>query len=97
MAKAFDFVPYFILISKLHFYGVRSIELNLFKRYLFDPQGSVLGPLLFLMMTNEDSKCILFAGDTTFYTSDNNDHVLRNVAKHSLNQAAHWFQVNDFV
>ena len=30
--------------------------------------------------------CLLFADDTTFYTTGNDDHDLRNVAKHSLNQ-----------
>ena len=47
------------------------------------PQGSVLGPLLFIIYTNDlhksiTSKCIIFADDTTIYTAGRDVSLLCN-------------------
>ena len=64
------------------------------------PQGSVLGPLLFIIYTNDlpnclqYSKAILFADDTTVYSSSKNIQYLYKSANTDLQSLAEWFRAN---
>ena len=60
------------------------------------PQGSVLGPLLFLLYVNDlfeclhSSKAILFADDTTIYIKGSNIETLFNQLNNDLSQLSTW-------
>ena len=64
------------------------------------PQGSCLGPLLFLIFCNDIylnlvySTCILFADDTTVYSSGRNLQLLLCSLEHDLNILDDWFKAN---
>ena len=64
------------------------------------PQGSVLGPLLFILLTNDlahslqKCKSILFADDTTIYCTNKNVRVLTDSIKSDLAILVDWFHAN---
>ena len=64
------------------------------------PQGSCLGPLLFLIFTNdfylciENGSCLLFADDTSLYCSHNNIRYLKWSIEQDINRIMDWFKAN---
>ena len=64
------------------------------------PQGSCLGPLLFLLFTNDlylnidNWSAILFADDTTVYKSHRNTRYLKWCTEQDLIKISDWFKAN---
>ena len=64
------------------------------------PQGSCLGPLIFLIFTNdlnnqiENSNSILFADDTTLYKTHRNLNYLKWSLEDDLTRLSDWFKAN---
>ena len=64
------------------------------------PQGSVLGPLLFIIYSNDctyslkSCNCVLFADDTTIYQSHHDINILRKPVEEELSNLISWFKAN---
>jgi len=63
------------------------------------PQGSILGPLLYLLCVNDlplvsNFKTILFAGDTVLSLSANSMHKLTTKINQKLESGDNWLKYN---
>ena len=64
------------------------------------PQGSCLGPLIFLLFNNDlhrvikHSQVILFADDTTLYITDHSISRIKTNLEHDLKLLQDWFHAN---
>ena len=64
------------------------------------PQGSILGPLLFIIYCNDlpkalkSTKCILYADDTTIFYSSDDMNTLYNTMNSELELLSQWYMAN---
>jgi hypothetical protein len=88
------------LTNRLQFTSINGVNSSPSTMLTGVPQGSVLGPLLFLILINDlcnaSSKLftLLFADDTTLQFSSNDLNILYNTVNIELEKAAEWFKAN---
>ena len=87
------------LSEREQYVSINGVDSDTVKIVCGVPQGSVLGPLLFLIFINDlpqatDFLTLLFADDTTFQISDTETDSLFRNANFELEKASEWFKAN---
>ena len=87
------------LTDREQFVYIKGVESDTVKMTCGVPQGSVLGPLLFLLFINDlpnttEFLTMLFADDTTFQMSGIDLNILFENANVQLEKASTWFRAN---
>ena len=94
-----DFLMSFLKDRK-YFVSVNGYISDMKKSNIGVPQGSTLGPLLFLIYINDIVNCsnilkfILFADDTTVLFENSNINDLNNVLSQEIDKVMKWFSAN---
>jgi len=91
----------FVSINKLYNNTIYTSKSNYLDIDLGVPQGSVLGPVLFLlyindleMYLNNELSCTLYADDTSIILSDKDSSLLTTKCNLNLNKLVEWFNSN---
>ena len=88
------------LFGRKQFVNIGECSSDLIQISCCVPQGSVLGPKLFILYINNICnvskllKFISFADDNNILYSDSNVHNLISIINHELDQLYTWFSVN---
>ena len=92
------FISY--LTNRIQFIKYNNLNTSFQKIVCGVPQGSVLGPLLFLIYVNDlkdaskSLDCIMFADDTNFFYSHKNIKGLFYTVNSELEKISQWFKAN---
>lgn len=118
LKKCFDTIDHKLLIIKPNKYGIRGAELLWFEDYLNGrsqavaingstshgvPQGSVLGPLLFLVFINDLPECLnctasnIYADDTEIHSCGNTISEVSSLLQQHVNNVVKWLKDNKLV
>ena len=89
------------MFNRKHYLEYDKVDSTVYPVKSGFPQGSLLGPLLFLLHINdirmEITKCkmLLYADDMVIFYSDSGAKMLEHVVNEELNRVIHWLQYNN--